>query len=143
MVRTMRTILAMAASGLGLLAGVVSIAGGQGDFAPFFFALSGFAGIIAWLIGPGARPPRARMIAKGLAVLWAIVAIWIGLLLLWWQASCACSYPEPIGPPPNVAGIPTTVFQLTATYLGGALVVVAAFSRRLGPRGEARPDERR
>lgn len=139
----MRTILALGASGLSVLAALASIAGGQGDFAPFFFGLAVVAAVVAWLLGPGRQLPRARTIAKSLAVLWAIGAIWIALLLLWWQAMCACSSPEPVGPPPNVVGIPTTVFQLAATYLGGAFVIVAAFSRRLDRRGEAHPGERR
>lgn len=139
----MRTILALVASGLSALAALASMATGQGDFAPFFFGLAVMAAVVAWLLGPGRRWPRARAIAKGAAVVWVIAAIWIALLLLWWQALCACSYAEPIGPPPNVAGIPTTLFQLAATYLGGAFVVVAAFSGRLDRPDEAHRDERR
>ncbi len=140
----MRTILALAASGLSVLALAVSLATGGDDIAPFFAVLAVAAAVIAWLVRPGDHSVWAGRSARGLAVLWVGAAVWIAVLLVMFRTMCGCSYAEPVAPPPNVAGIPATVFHLAATYLGGAFVVVAAFSRRLaGPRDEAPEGDRR
>ena len=133
----MRSALALLAAGPALVAAGASAVSGEQDVIAFFVALAVVAGVIAALCtGPftGAR----RMIARTLAVAWAIAAIWIGALLVWYQTSCACSGTVPVDPGPNVAGLPTTLVHLLATYLGGALVVVATFSGRLAARGAGR-----
>ncbi len=119
MVRRMRTALALGAAVLSLVAALASALAGEDDMIVFFLVLAGVAVVIAALTtGPWTRP--ARLVARTLAVAWVVAAIWIGALLVWYQSLCACSSPAPIGPPPNVAGIPTTLFHLLATYLGGA-----------------------
>jgi hypothetical protein len=52
--------------------------------------------------------------------------------LLWERALCACSMPEPVAEA-TYLGLTATVFHLAGVYLGGALVAVAAFTKRLGP----------
>ena len=133
----MRTVLALAAAALAIVAALVSAVSGEDDVIAFFLVLAGGALIIALLTaGPWTRP--ARLAARALAVAWAVTAAWIGVLLAWYQTACACSSAGPIDPDPNVAGIPVTVFHLLATYLGGALVVVATFSARLAAHGAER-----
>jgi len=133
----MRSTLALAAACLALIAAVASALSAQGDVIVFFLILGVVAVVIAVLCaGPWTRP--ARLAARALAVAWGIAAIWIGALLVWYQASCACSTAVPLEPDPSVAGIPTTLFHLLATYLGGVLVVVATFSDRLATRGAGR-----
>jgi hypothetical protein len=39
--------------------------------------------------------------------------------------------PAPIGPEATYLGLPATAYHLAGVYVGGALVAVAAFSRRL------------
>ena len=133
----MRTVLALAAAVLAAVAALASAIAGEDDVIAFFLVLAGGAVIIAALTaGPWTRP--ARLAARTLAVAWAVTAVWIGVLLAWYQTSCACSTPVPIDPAPNVVGIPVTVVHLLATYLGGALVVVATFSGRLAARAAER-----
>lgn len=130
-----RSTLALVAAGLSAIAAVASAVAGEDDVIAFFLVMTAVAVVIAVL---GARPwtGAARLVARTLAVAWVVAAIWIGALLVWYQGSCACSSAVPVGPGPNVAGVPTTLFHLLATYLGGALVVVATFSGRLAARGD-------
>lgn len=133
----MRSVLALVAAALALIAAGVSAVSGEDDVVAFFVTLAVVAGVIAVLCTePFTRPKR--LIARTLAVAWAIAAIWIGALLVWYQTSCACSSTVPLDPVPSVSGIPTTLFHLLATYLGGTLVVVATFSGRLAARGAGR-----
>lgn len=133
----MRTTLALGAAALALIAAFASGVSGETDVIGFFLVLTAAAIVIAALAtGPWTRP--ARLLARTIAVAWVVAAVWIGALLVFYQAACGCSSPVPIDPPPNMAGIPTTLFHLLATYLGGALVIVATFSGRLAARGAGR-----
>jgi hypothetical protein len=69
-------------------------------------------------------------------VAWLGAAAWIGVLLVMYQMSCACSIP-PRPPEATYLGLTATAYHLAGVYLGGALVAVAAFSRSL--EGWARP----
>ena len=133
----MRSVLAFVAAGLALIAAGASIVSGDDDVVGFFLVLTVVAVVIAVIC---ARPStgRARIVARVLAGAWAFAAIWIAVLLGWYQTSCACSIPVPVEPGPNVAGLPTTLFHLLATYVGGVLVVVATFSDRLATRADER-----
>ena len=53
------------------------------------------------------------------------------VLLVIFQVTCGCSMPGPLPPGATYLGLPATVYHLAGVYLGGALVAVAAFSRRL------------
>ena len=132
----MRTSLALGAALLSVGAAIASAVSGEGDVIVFFAVLAAVAVIIAALAaGPWTRP--ARLVARSLAVGWVVAAVWIAGLLVWYQSTCGCSSPAPSGPPPNVGGIPTTIFHLLATYVGGALVTVATFSDRIAARANA------
>lgn len=133
----MRSILALSAAGLAALAAVTSDVAGQADVVIFFVVLVvGAAFVAALAAGPWTSP--ARRLARTLAVAWIAAAVWIAVLLGWAQALCACSSPEPAAPEPSIGGVPLTAIHLAATYFGGALIAVAAFSGRVGVRGGAR-----
>jgi hypothetical protein len=124
-----RPILALAAAALAALAGMIAIVDGDTDIAPFFVALTLAGGIGAWAV----REPyddRRRWVARAIAVAWIVAAGWIGALLIWYQALCACSSP-PRPPEATYLGLTATAYHLTGVYGGGALMVVAAFSRAL------------
>lgn len=126
-----RGVLAIGASALAALAGVVASLDGHADIVPFFFGLTVLGGIGAWAV----REPytgNRRVVAGLVAGLWLGAAILVGGLLLWYQALCACSYP-PRPPEATYLGLTATVVHLAGVYLGGALLAVAVFSRRLGP----------
>ena len=133
----MRSALALAAAGLALIAAAASAVSGEDDVVAIFLVLTVVAVVIAVLCA-GSWSGRARVAARTLAVLWVVAAVWIGVLLVVYQTSCACSSAVLVGPDPNVAGIPTTFFHLLATYLGGAFVGVATFSGRLAAHGAER-----
>lgn len=129
----MRSALALAASALAGAAAVIASLDGDADIVPFFVALTFLGGAGAWATHEPMVGTR-RAIARSIAVVWLGAAIWIAVLLLWYQAACAC-----IGPPPEpesrYLGLTATVYHLAGVYLGGALMAVATFSRALEVRG--------
>ena len=121
----MRRILGLAASALAAVAAIVAdVDGGE---TAFFVGLTFFAGVEAWV----AQSPfagRRRLLARVIAVAWLVAAIWIGVLLLWYQAACACSGPPP--QPPNLyLGLPGTVYHLLGLYGSLLLILASAFGR--------------
>lgn len=126
-----RSSLAIAAAVLAGVAGIVASQDGDADIVPFFIGLTLLAGIGAWAVHEPFEGKR-RTVARGISVVWLGAAGWIGALLLWQQALCGCSYPAPIAPEATYLGLTATIYQLAGVYLGGALVAVATFSRRLG-----------
>ena len=126
-----RSTLAIGAAFLAGLAGIVASQDGDADIVPFFIGLTVLAGLGAWAVHEPYRG-RRQTLARGIGVVWLGAAGWIGALLLWQQALCGCSYPAPIAPEATYLGLTATIYHLAGVYLGGALVAVAAFSRRLG-----------
>ena len=126
-----RSSLALLAAVLAALAVVIASRDGDADIVPFFIALTVLAGVGAW----ATHEPyggRRLLLARGIGVTWVGAAGWIGFLLLWERALCGCSSPPP-APEATYLGVTATVFYLAGVYLGGALMAVAAFSRRLAP----------
>jgi len=126
----MRSALALGAAAVAALAAVIAQLDGDDDIVPFFVALTVLALVSAWALTDPARH-GGRLLARGIAVLWLGAATWIGGLLVIFQATCGCSMPGPLPPEATYLGLPATVYHLAGVYLGGALVAVAAFSRRL------------
>jgi hypothetical protein len=125
-----RSMLAMAAGVLAAMAAVVASLDGDPDIVPFFVGLTLAGGVGAWAV----HDPyggRRRLLGRGIGGLWLIAAGWIGVLLIMYQANCACSSAEPIGPEATYLGLTATVYHLAGVYLGGALMAVAPFSRAL------------
>jgi hypothetical protein len=133
----MRSALALAAAFLAALAAVASWWSGEDDTIAFFVVLAVVAVAIAALAN-GSWVGRRRLVGRSLAVAWVLAAVWIGVLLVGYQTSCACTTAPLAEPDPNVAGIPTTLFHVLATYVGGVLVAVATFSDRLAAHGAER-----
>lgn len=129
----MRTALALAASALAGVAAVIASLDGDADIVPFFVGLTFLGGVGAWATHEPIDGPRVWL-ARGIAITWLVAAGWIGVLLVMYQAMCACSMP--VRPPESTyLGLPATVYHLAGVYLGGAFMAVAAFSRALGTRG--------
>jgi hypothetical protein len=125
----LRSALAIGASLIAGLAAVVSSLDGDTDLVPFFVGLTFLGGVGAWAVHEPYAGGR-RNLARGIGVVWLGAAGWIGVLLLWWQAACGCSYPPP-PPEASYLGLTATVFHVAGVYLGGAMMAVAAFSRAL------------
>lgn len=126
-----RSTLAIGATVLAAVAAVVANQDGDWDIVPFFVGLTVAGGIGAWAMHePYAG--RRRLLARLIGGLWLIAAGWIGVLLVMYQATCGCSMP-PRPPDETYLGLTATVYHLAGVYLGGALMAVAAFSRRLTP----------
>lgn len=121
----MRSILGLAASALAGLAAI--IASLEGGVVPFFVGLTFFAGVEAWASHAPFTGQR-RILARGIAGLWLLAAIWIGVLLLLYVTVW-----EHVGPPPPPTayylGLPGTVYHLLGLYGGLVLIWASAFGR--------------
>lgn len=126
-----RSLLAFGASLIAGLAAIIASQDGDSDMVPFFVGLTFIGGIGAWAVQEPYAGTR-RLIARIVAVGWGVAAIAVGFLLVWYQALCACSGPVP---PPDATyiGLTATFYRLSALFVGGALMLVAAYSRALIP----------
>jgi len=126
----MRSVLALAASALAGLAAVIASVDGDADIVPFFVGLTFLGGLEAWAAHPPFVGPR-RMLARGVALLWLLAAIWTGVLLIMyitvWQASSS----PPRGPERTYLGLTATAHHLLGLYGGLVLAITGAF----GPDG--------
>lgn len=119
-------VISLVATALAAVATAISALDGDGDLVPFFALLTIAGAAIAWATRAPVTRSR-RMIAGALAGAWVVAAIWIGGLLVMYQATCACTTVAPIAPDATYVGLPATAYHLAAMYLGGALIVVAVF----------------
>lgn len=125
-----RSSLAIAAIVLAAVAAVVASQDGDADIVPFFVGLAVAGGIGVWAVHEP-YSGRRRLLARAIGGLWLVAAGWVGVLLVMYQYTCGCSYP--VRPPEDTyLGLTATVYHLAGVYLGGALMAVAAFSRRIG-----------
>src|SRR5688500_6964503 len=90
-----RSSLAIGASALAGVAGVVSSQDGDASLVPFFIGLTFLGGIGAWAVQEPYTGQRL-LLARGIAGLWLVAAGWIGVLLLWERVACGCSSPPPL-----------------------------------------------
>lgn len=108
---------------------------------PFFVGLTFAGGVAAWAAHPPFVGLRQR-IARGIAIVWLVAAVWVGVLLVMsvtvWQASSPPQLPEE-----TYLGIPAAGYHLVGLYGGALLVVVLAFGSagRLGERVTSRHEE--
>jgi hypothetical protein len=124
-----RPVLAIGAAGLAAVAAFVSQLDGDTDFVPFFLGLTVLGGAGALAVREPYTDSR-RVFGAMVATVWIAVAFIVGGLLLWERALCACSGPLPTAEA-TYLGLTATVYHVTAVYLGGALMAVAAVSRAL------------
>jgi len=114
--------LSLGAGALAAIAAVAAGVDGDRDVVPFFIGLTVAASVHAWsLVGASTSD---RFIRWTIACAWSIAALWIGVLLLMYQAACACSMP----PKPmemTYLGLTATVYHLGGVY-GGAVLVLGA-----------------
>ncbi|HVS12420.1 MAG TPA: hypothetical protein VMV46_00735 [Thermoanaerobaculia bacterium] len=124
-----RSLLAVLASALAATAGLVAQLDGDLDIVPFFVGLTVLGSVGAFVVREPYTDNR-RVFGAMLATVWIAAAVIIGGLLLWHQALCGCSMPEPTAEA-TYLGLTATVYHVAGVYLGGALMAVAAFSRAL------------
>jgi lysylphosphatidylglycerol synthetase-like protein (DUF2156 family) len=116
----MRAWLALSACGLAVVAAVVSVLDGAREPLALFTVAAVLAGVQAWAV----REPYLgwrRGLGIGIAVVWLMAAVWIGALLVMYNAA---SRPPP-EPEATYLGLTATVYHLVALY-GGALLVAIA-----------------
>ncbi len=114
---------AIGAAAVALVALVVAQLDGDTDIVPFFAALIVAGAALAWLV-VDARARWRRVAAVAIVALWLIAAVWIGGLLLVYQASCACSQPPPAAER-TYLGLTATVYHLIGLYGGLVLAALA------------------
>lgn len=123
----MRSALGLVASALAGLAAVIASLGGDGDIVPFFVGLTFAGGLAAWAAHPPFEGLRRR-IARAVALVWLVAAVWVGVLLVMsvtvWQASS-----PPPAPEQTYLGLPATAYHLIGLYAGAVLVPLLAFGR--------------
>ncbi len=122
----MRSLLGIGASALAALAAVVASDSRNGDIVPFFIALTFAGGVLGWAVHEPFTGIRRR-IARGIALAWAVAAVWVGGLLLLVVAVWSSSGPTPV-PEATYLGLPATVFHLAGLYGGFVLVLTATFA---------------
>ncbi len=135
----MRSGLAIVASGLAGLAAVIASLDGRGDIVPFFVGLTFLGGVVAWTTHDPYVGLRRR-IARSIALVWLLAAVWVGVLLIMsvtvWSGS---SGPTP-GPINVYLGLPATVYHVVGLYGGLVLILASVFADRV-PGSAPRPAE--
>lgn len=124
----MRSALGLVASALAGLAAVIASLDRDAEIVPFFVGLTFAGGVAAWAAHPPFEGAR-RHVAQGVALIWLVAAVWVGVLLLMyvtvWQSSTAPPTPEQA-----YLGLPATAYHLVGLYAGSALVLLLAFGRQ-------------
>lgn len=120
----MRSILGLAASGLAAIAAVVATA--SDPFIVNFFIGLAFGGAVEAATAFQPFAGWRRYLARGLALLWLLAAVWIGVLLVMVNTVWQASGPDP-GPAVFILGLPATLYHLLGLYGGVALVMASAF----------------
>jgi hypothetical protein len=124
-----RSLLAIVASVLAAVAGIVSELNHDAGFVWFFLGLT-FLGASGAFVVREPYDGNRRVFGTMIATAWIAAAVIIGGLLLWERALCACSGPVPTAEA-TYLGLTATIYHFAGVYLGGALMTVAAFSRTL------------
>jgi hypothetical protein len=123
----MRSALGLVVSGLSGIAAIIASLDGDGDIVPFFVGLTFAGGLAAWAAHPPFEGSR-RQIARGVALVWLLAGVWVGVLLVMsmtvWQASSPPPTPEE-----TYLGLRASVYHLVGLYAGAVLVPVLAFGR--------------
>lgn len=121
----MRFRLSAAATALALVAVAVSLLDNAQPALAFFIVAAVAAGLQMW----SSRGPFVglqRWISIGVAVVWLIAAVWIGVLLVMFQSALR----PPPEPEATYLGLTATIYHLGALYGGAALVNLSAFLPR-------------
>jgi lysylphosphatidylglycerol synthetase-like protein (DUF2156 family) len=119
----MRAWFSLAALVLSVIAAVVSLLDDKSLELGFFAITAILAAMQAWCV----REPYEgvpKRLGMGIALVWVIGAIWIGVLLLMYQSA---SRPPP-SPEETYLGLTATVYHLVAVYGGALAVAIAAFA---------------
>lgn len=118
----MRTSLSIGALVLAVIAAAISVLDDAQEGIAFFAVTSLGAGVQAWATRGEFAGPRRR-VAIAIAWAWLIAAVWIDLLLAWYQAAASRTTPTPEA---TYLGLTATVYHLFALHAGALLVLLAA-----------------
>jgi len=124
----MRSALGLVASALAGLAAAIASLDRDADIVPFFVGLTFAGGVAAWAAHPPFEGSRRR-VAQGIALIWLVAAVWVGVLLLMYVTVWEGASPPPT-PEQAYLGLPATAYHMVGLYAGAALVLVLAFGRQ-------------
>ncbi len=129
--------LAVVAAVLAAIPLVLSRLDGDADLDPFFAILVVGALLVAAIATSTRRGRTAFLATRLIATAWIGAALVAAVLLGMYQAACGCSRPDPASLPPlsTALGLPATAFHVLATYGGGLLVAIVAFTTTASPAG--------
>jgi hypothetical protein len=120
----MRGLFGLAASALAGLAAIVANQDGDPSIVPFFIGLMFLGAVAAWATHPPYGGMR-RTIARGVALIWLVAAVWVGMLLAI-DKLIGGDGPIP-APEATYLGLTATVYHLVGLYGGLPLVLAGAF----------------
>ncbi len=135
----MRSGLAIVASGLAGLAAIIASLDRTNDIVPFFVGLTFLGGVVGWATHDPYVGIRRR-IARTVALVWLLAAVWVGVLLIMYVTVWSGSSGPPPGPVATYLGLPATVYHLIGLYGGVVLILVSAYADRI-PGSAPRPAE--
>jgi hypothetical protein len=122
----MRSASALAASALAGLAAVVASLDGDTEIVPFFIGLTFLGGVEAWAIVAG-----RSSVARALALLWLLAAVWAGVLLLWYVIGGGDG-PAP-APEATYLGLAAAVYHLIGLFGGAVFALSGAYAPGASP----------
>jgi heme/copper-type cytochrome/quinol oxidase subunit 3 len=125
----MRSALGLVASALAGLAAVIASLDRDADIVPFFVGLTFAGGVAAWAAHPPFEGSRRR-VAQGVALIWLVAAVWVGVLLVMYVTVWQGGATPPPTPEQAYLGLPATAYHLVGLYVGAVLVLLLAFGRQ-------------
>jgi hypothetical protein len=122
----MRSASALTASALAGPAAMVASLGGDADIVPFFIGLTFLGGVEAWAIVAG-----RSSVARGVALLWLLAAVWAAVLLLWYVIGGGDG-PAP-APEATYLGLAAAVYHLIGLFGGAVFALSGAYAPGASP----------
>lgn len=119
----MRAAFALGASGLGAIGSVVASLDAHADFVPFYAGLA-FCAAVAAAVAHDPFIATRRLIARAAASIWAIAAVWVGVLFVMANTVWHGAGPTPT-PEQAFLGIPASALYIAALYGGAVLMILA------------------
>jgi hypothetical protein len=102
---------------------MVASLGGDADIVPFFIGLTFLGGVEAWAIVAG-----RSSVARGVALLWLLAAVWAAVRLLW-SVIGGGDGPAP-APEATYLGLAAAVYHLIGLFGGAVFALICAFAPR-------------
>ena len=122
----MRSMFALAASGMAGLAAVVASADGDSDIVPFFVGLTFLGGVAAWAAHEPFEGSRAWAARAG-SLAWTTAAAWVAVLLAASMTIMQAASPPP-APEDTYVGLTATAYHAIGLFGGAVLMIACAFA---------------